>query len=108
MPQAPVEMEGHVWMRRMDFTASAQKVLSPPTVTPRWMNVVVAPVFMAHAGMTSMVTAVTVSLDGWERIVIWIGMTVCLVHVRMLAPASTNSMVSPANVGKALEVTFAR
>lgn len=50
------------------------------------------------------VTAVTVSLDGWERTVTWTGMTVCQVLARMLAHASTSSMVSLASVVKASEV----
>lgn len=105
---ALVGMEGHVWMKKMDFTASVQRVLSPLTVTPRWMSVAAALVFMVHAGMTSTVIAVTVNLDGWERIVIWTGMTVCQVPARMLAHALTSSMVSPANVAKASEVTSAK
>lgn len=67
--QAPVGMEGHVWMKRMDFTASVLRVSSPLTVTPRWMSVAAAHVSMGHAEMTSTVTAVTVSLDGWGRTV---------------------------------------
>lgn len=51
--QAPVGMGGHVWMKRMDFTASALRALSPLTVTPRWTSVAAAHVSMAHAGMTS-------------------------------------------------------
>lgn len=50
------------------------------------------------------VTAVTVSLDGWERTVTWTGMTVCLVPARMLAHALTSLMASPASVAKASEV----
>lgn len=67
---APVEMGGHVWMKRMDFTASVQRALSLHTVTPRWTSVAAAHVAMAHAGMTLMGTAVTVSLDGSGRTVI--------------------------------------
>lgn len=54
MRLAPVGMGGHVWMKRMDFTASVLRALSPHTVTLRWMNVAAAHVSMAHAGMTSM------------------------------------------------------
>lgn len=49
---APVAMEGHVWMKRMDFTASVLRALSPLTVTPRWTSVAAAHASMAHAGMT--------------------------------------------------------
>lgn len=84
---APVEMEEHVLMKRMDFTASVPRALSLLTVTPKWMSVAAAHVSMAHAGMTSMVTAVTVSLDGLGRTVTWIGMTVCQVLAKMLALA---------------------
>lgn len=52
--QVPVGMGVHAWMKRMDFTASVQRGLSPPTVTLRWMSVPAARVPMAHAGMTSM------------------------------------------------------
>lgn len=51
---APVAMEEHVWMKRMDFTVSVLRDLSPLTVTPRWMSVAAAHVSMAHAGMTLM------------------------------------------------------
>lgn len=47
------------------------------------------------------VTAVTVSLDGWERTVTWTETTVCRVPARMLALVSTSSMASPASVVKA-------
>lgn len=50
---APVGMGVHVWMKRMDFTASVLRVLSPLTVTPRWTSVAAAHVSMAYAGMTS-------------------------------------------------------
>lgn len=50
---APVEMEGHVWMKRMDFIACVLRASSPLTVTPKWTSVAVARVSMAHAGMTS-------------------------------------------------------
>lgn len=69
MHLAPVGMGGHVWMKKMDFTASVLRASSPLTVTPRWTSVAAAHVSMAHAGMTSMVTAVTVSPDGWGRTV---------------------------------------
>lgn len=49
----PVGMGVHVWMKRMDFTASVLRALSPLTVTPRWTSVAAAHVSMAHAGMTS-------------------------------------------------------
>lgn len=49
---APVGMEEHVWMKRMDFTASALRALSLLTATLRWMSVAAAHVSMAHAGMT--------------------------------------------------------
>lgn len=87
---ALVGMEEHVWMKRMDFTASVLRVSSPLTATLRWMSVAAAHVSMAHAGMTSMVTAVTVSLDGWGKIAIWTETTVCQVPARMLAHASTS------------------
>lgn len=51
---APVEMGGHVWMKRMDFIACVLRALSPLTVTPRSTSVAAAHVSMAHAGMTSM------------------------------------------------------
>lgn len=108
VPPAPAEMAGHVWMRRMASTASVPKGSSRRTATLRWMSVEAAPVSTAPAGMTSMVTAVIVNLDGWERTVIWTGTTVCQVPVRTQAPASTSSMVLAANVDKALEVTFAK
>lgn len=69
MHPAPVGMEGHVWMRRTDFTASVLRASNPLTATLRWMSVAAALVSMAHAEMTSTVTAVTVSLDGWGRTV---------------------------------------
>lgn len=105
---APVEMGVHVLMRRMDFTASVPRALSLLTVTLRWTSAAAAPVSMAHAEMTLMVTAVTVSLDGWERTVIWTEMIVYQVPVRTLAHALTSSMASPASVVKVLEATSAR
>lgn len=51
------------------------------------------------------VTAVTVSLDGWERTATWTGTTVCLVPARMLAHALISLMASPASVAKASEVS---
>lgn len=108
MHLAPAEMEGHVWMRRMVSIASVLKDLSRHTATHRWTNVAVAPVSTAPAGMTSMVTAVTVNQDGWEKTVISTGTTVYQVPARTLEPASTNSMGLPVNVDKALEVTFAK
>lgn len=106
--RAPVGMGERVWMKRTDFTASVLRALSPLIVTPRWTSVAAAHVSMAHAGMTSTVTAVTVSPDGLGRTVTWTGMTVCQVLARMLAHVSTSSMASPASVGKASEVTSAR
>lgn len=52
MHLVPVGMGVHVWMKRMDFIASALRALSHLTVTPRWMSVAAAHVSMAHAGMT--------------------------------------------------------
>lgn len=54
MHRAPVGMEGHAWMRRMDSTASVLRALSPHTVIPRWMSAAAVLVSMAHAGMTLM------------------------------------------------------
>lgn len=105
---APVEMGVHVSMKRMDFIASVLRGLSHLTATLRWMSVAAALVSMALAGMTSTVTAVTVSLDGWGRTVTLIEMTVCQVPARMLVHALTSSMDSPASVVKVLEVTSAR
>jgi len=48
----PAGMGERVLMKRMDFTASVLRALSPLTVTLRWMNVAAAHVSMAHAEMT--------------------------------------------------------
>lgn len=50
---APAGMEEHVWMRRMDSTASVPRASSPHTVTPRWMNVAAVLVSMERAEMIS-------------------------------------------------------
>lgn len=108
MHLAPVEMGVHVWMKRMAFIASVLRGLSRLTATPRWTSVAAALVSMAHAGMTSMGTAVTVSLDGSGRTVTLIEMIVYQVPARMLVHALTSSTASPASVVKVLEVTSAR
>lgn len=107
-PPAPAETVGPVLMRRTGSTASVPKVSSRRTATLRWTSAEAAPVSTAPAGTTSTATVAIVNLGGWERTATWTEMTVCQVPVRMLAPASTNSMVLAANVDKALEGTFAK
>lgn len=61
---------------------------------------------VTHVCITPAAIGVTASLDGWVRTVTLTETIVYPAPARMQAPVSTSSMVSPASVGRVLEVRY--